>query len=40
MAQFAVIGLGSFGATVATELVELKHDVLGIDSFLMSSLML
>ncbi|UOG19268.1 TrkA family potassium uptake protein [Acinetobacter sp. PK01] len=32
MAQFAVIGLGSFGATVATELVELKHDVLGIDS--------
>jgi len=32
MAQFAVIGLGSFGATVATELVELKHDVIGIDS--------
>lgn len=32
MAQFAVIGLGSFGATVATELVSLKHDVIGIDS--------
>jgi trk system potassium uptake protein TrkA len=32
MAQFAVIGLGSFGATVATELVGLKHDVIGIDS--------
>ncbi|OTG82583.1 potassium transporter TrkA [Acinetobacter sp. ANC 5054] len=32
MAQFAVIGLGSFGATVATELVNLKHDVIGIDS--------
>lgn len=31
MAQFAVIGLGSFGATVATELVNLKHDVIGID---------
>lgn len=32
MAQFAVIGLGSFGATVATELIGLKHDVIGIDS--------
>ncbi|MCJ8160741.1 potassium channel family protein [Acinetobacter zhairhuonensis] len=32
MAQFAVIGLGSFGATVATELIKLKHDVIGIDS--------
>lgn len=32
MAQFAVIGLGSFGATVATELVRLKHEVLGIDA--------
>lgn len=32
MAQFAVIGLGSFGATVATELVSLKHEVLGIDA--------
>lgn len=31
MAQFAVIGLGSFGATVATELVRLNHDVIGID---------
>ncbi|MDM1243663.1 potassium channel family protein [Acinetobacter indicus] len=31
MAQFAVIGLGSFGATVATQLVSLKHDVIGID---------
>ena len=31
MAQFAVIGLGSFGATVAKELVGLKHDVIGID---------
>ncbi|AXY56584.1 TrkA family potassium uptake protein [Acinetobacter chinensis] len=32
MAQFAVIGLGSFGATVATELAALNHDVIGIDS--------
>ncbi len=32
MALFAVIGLGSFGATVATELVGLNHDVIGIDS--------
>lgn len=32
MAQFAVIGLGSFGATVALELVHLNHDVIGIDS--------
>ncbi|RKG34038.1 potassium channel family protein [Acinetobacter tianfuensis] len=32
MGQFAVIGLGSFGATVATELIGLKHDVIGIDS--------
>ena len=32
MAQFAVIGLGSFGATVATELIGLNHDVIGIDS--------
>ena len=31
MAQFAVIGLGSFGATIATELVGLNHDVIGID---------
>lgn len=32
MALFAVIGLGSFGATVALELTQLKHDVIGIDS--------
>ncbi|SPL69033.1 potassium channel family protein [Acinetobacter stercoris] len=32
MAQFAVIGLGSFGATVALELMDLNHDVIGIDS--------
>ncbi|MDX1803789.1 MAG: TrkA family potassium uptake protein [Alcanivorax sp.] len=30
--QYAVIGLGSFGATVALELTRLGHDVLGIDS--------
>ncbi|MAQ99567.1 MAG: K+ uptake system protein [Oceanospirillaceae bacterium] len=29
--QFIVIGLGVFGATVARELAELGHDVLGID---------
>lgn len=32
MALFAVIGLGSFGSTVALELTSLKHDVIGIDS--------
>ena len=32
MAQFAVIGLGSFGAIVALELTRLKHDVIGIDT--------
>jgi len=32
MAEFAVIGLGSFGATVALELVNLQHEVIGIDS--------
>lgn len=32
MALFAVIGLGSFGATIALELTHLKHDVIGIDS--------
>ncbi|MBJ9984488.1 TrkA family potassium uptake protein [Acinetobacter sp. S40] len=32
MAQFAVIGLGSFGATVAIQLAQLKHDVIGIDT--------
>ena len=31
MALFAVIGLGSFGATVATQLMGLKHEVIGID---------
>jgi trk system potassium uptake protein len=31
MAQFAIIGLGSFGGTIAIELINLKHDVLGID---------
>ena len=30
--QFAVIGLGRFGSAVATTLVELGQDVLGIDS--------
>jgi trk system potassium uptake protein TrkA len=30
--QFAVIGLGGFGHTVAQELVRLGHDVLGVDS--------
>lgn len=29
--KFAVIGLGSFGGTVACELVRLGHEVLGID---------
>ncbi len=29
---FAVIGLGSFGATVALELTKLNHDVIGIDT--------
>lgn len=32
MAQFAVIGLGSFGATVALQLAQLNHDVIGIDT--------
>ena len=31
MARFAIIGLGSFGATVATQLMGLGHDVIGID---------
>ncbi|WP_373358629.1 TrkA family potassium uptake protein [Acinetobacter lactucae] len=31
MAIFAIIGLGSFGTTVATELMKLEHDVIGID---------
>lgn len=29
--KFAVIGLGSFGSTVALELIRLGHEVLGID---------
>lgn len=29
--QFAVIGLGSFGSTIALELVRLGHEVLGLD---------
>ena len=32
MSQYAVIGLGSFGATAARELLRLGHDVIGIDS--------
>ncbi|WP_122901465.1 TrkA family potassium uptake protein [Acinetobacter sp. B51(2017)] len=32
MAQFAVIGLGGFGAAVAEQLMQLNHDVLGIDN--------
>ena len=32
MALFAVIGLGSFGGTVALELTSLNHDVIGIDT--------
>ena len=32
MAEFSVIGLGSFGATVALELTKLNHDVIGIDT--------
>ena len=31
MAEFSVIGLGSFGAAVALELTKLNHDVIGID---------
>jgi len=32
MKQFVVFGLGSFGESVATELVELGHEVLGVDN--------
>ncbi|WP_111892151.1 potassium channel family protein [Acinetobacter sp. MB5] len=32
MAIFTVIGLGSFGETIATELTRLNHDVIGIDT--------
>ena len=31
MKQFIVLGLGRFGSSVATTLVELGHEVLGID---------
>lgn len=31
MAQFTVIGLGAFGATIALQLTELNHEVIGID---------
>ncbi len=32
MKQFVVFGLGSFGSSVATALVELGHEVLGVDN--------
>lgn len=32
MKQFVVFGLGSFGAAVATTLVDLGHEVLGVDN--------
>lgn len=32
MAQYAVIGLGRFGATLALQLMKMGHDVVGIDS--------
>lgn len=32
MKQFVIFGLGSFGSAVATELVELGHEVLGVDN--------
>ena len=31
MAQFAVIGLGSFGGSAAQELMRLGHEVIGLD---------
>jgi trk system potassium uptake protein TrkA len=32
MKQFIVLGLGRFGSAVATTLVELGHEVLGVDT--------
>ncbi|GAH55728.1 unnamed protein product [marine sediment metagenome] len=32
MKQFIVLGLGRFGSAVATTLVELGYEVLGVDS--------
>ncbi|MEF3074753.1 TrkA family potassium uptake protein [Methylobacter sp. Wu1] len=32
MAQYAVVGLGRFGATLALQLMRMGHDVVGIDS--------
>jgi trk system potassium uptake protein TrkA len=32
MAQYAVVGLGRFGATLALQLMKMGHDVVGIDS--------
>ena len=32
MKQFVVFGLGSFGSAVATTLIDLGHEVLGVDS--------
>jgi trk system potassium uptake protein TrkA len=32
MARFAIIGLGRFGATLASRLYELGHEVLGVDA--------
>lgn len=32
MKQFIVLGLGRFGSAVATTLVELGHEVLGVDN--------
>jgi trk system potassium uptake protein TrkA len=32
MAQYAVVGLGRFGATLALQLIKMGHDVVGIDS--------
>jgi len=32
MKQFVIFGLGSFGTAVATELIELGHEVMGVDN--------